>query len=338
MDNVVFSTYKVDDRSYISFIKREIHNLVTQAGFSSQRAGEVDIIVSELTSNLDKYAGSGELLYRLCEEGVNTAFEIFCIDGGPGIGDIAKMMQDGASSSNTLGHGLGAMNRLSDVFQVYSMEGWGTIAYSKTYKESVRPYQKVDLDVMGLQVCFPGEKVCGDGYKVKKNGNLTQLFLGDGLGHGPNAHEAVQQAIEAFETCPESDNPCEILRFIHLKVRKTRGLVGTVAILDKAKKQWNICGVGNISTKLCHGMSSKNYMSNNGILGMNIPHTMHNYTVDADANQFIIMYSDGIKTRWEISRYQSIFKYDPAVISAAIFKDNTRRNDDTTVLVGKLNL
>ena len=44
------------------------------------------------------------------------------------------MMKDGSSSTNTLGHGLGAINRLSDFFQIYSMRDWGTVSYSGSNK------------------------------------------------------------------------------------------------------------------------------------------------------------------------------------------------------------
>ena len=92
MDNGFFFTYKIEDRSYISFIKREIHNTLTQGGFGSLRTGEIDIIVSELTSNLIKHANGGELLYRLTAGERSKAMEIYCIDRGPGTNDIARMM------------------------------------------------------------------------------------------------------------------------------------------------------------------------------------------------------------------------------------------------------
>ena len=49
-----------------------------------------------------------------------------------------------------------------------------------------------------------------------------------------------------------------------------------------------------------------------------------------------ILCSDGIKTRWELSKYPMIQKYDPAVLAAAIYKDHARRNDDMSVIVVKI--
>jgi hypothetical protein len=250
------------------------------------------------------------------------------------------MMKDGASSSNTLGHGLGALDRLSDVFQIYSKKDWGTIAYTKKYMNAISEKYvpvKSPVQIKTLQSCIPGEVVCGDGYFVKETGAETQIFVGDGLGHGKHAHEAVQTAIRAFIECQE-DSPIAILRYIHQRVKKTRGLVATIAIFNHTSKQWRIGGIGNIATRLYLGLISKNYMSYNGIIGLNIPTTMNDTFITDDKNQNIIMCSDGIKTRWDLSQYPSLLRHDPSIIAAALYKDYARRTDDMTVLVGKVNM
>ncbi|HEY9488685.1 MAG TPA: anti-sigma regulatory factor, partial [Chryseosolibacter sp.] len=64
MDNT-FTSYKIEERSYASYIKREIHNHVVRAHFPETLIAEIDIIVSELSTNIIKHAGSGELLFRV---------------------------------------------------------------------------------------------------------------------------------------------------------------------------------------------------------------------------------------------------------------------------------
>lgn len=339
MDNTGFATYQIEDKSYVSFIKREIHHLVHKAGFSSKQTGEIDIIISELTSNIVKHASEGELLYRIIQENNTTAFEVYCLDNGPGTNTIDRFMQDGLSTTNTLGQGLGSIKRLSDFFQIYSRKDWGTVAYAKVLMK--QPLQTTtslkNIEVKCLQVNIPGETVCGDGYYVKKTAFETQIFLGDGLGHGPHAHEAVATAIDAFRACTES-SPTEILKHIDFHTKKTRGLVGAVAVLDHKKRQWKFAGVGNIMTRLQDGISAKNCMSYNGIIGLNIPRSLQDHVTEAQKYQYIIMCSDGIKTKWNLTDYPSIFKYDPSLIAAAIYKDQARRTDDMSVLIGKINL
>jgi anti-sigma regulatory factor (Ser/Thr protein kinase) len=333
-----FSSYKIDDRSLIAFIKREIHNLSLQLGFTPHRAGETDIIVAELTSNLIKYANGGELLYRATIEEEQNTIEIYCLDKGIGFDNLAKIMNDGYSSSNTLGQGLGAIKRLSNDFQIYSVKNWGCVQYVRicAKTDSLLPALQQGLNYNAIAVNYPGEKVCGDGYYVKFSKKGFQIFVGDGLGHGENANEAVQLALKTFKQSLESD-PAEILRDIHSSVKKSRGLVATIAAVDYKSEVWTICGIGNINTRIFDGLENKTYAPYNGIIGHNIPRTLNNTIVPYKRHQIIVMHSDGLRTRWNLNDMASILKQSPGLIASSLYKDNLRGTDDATILVGKIN-
>lgn len=333
-----FITYRIEDRSFVSYIKREIHLEVTRAHFAEKQVAAIDIIVSELTSNLIKHAGSGELLYRITGSEKGAAFEVLCIDKGPGMSDPEKMMVDGVSTSGTLGQGLGAITRLSTHSQVYSTRGVGTIVYSTVAatKTEKRPTSKTNnVEVKALCVNKPRETVCGDGYNVINTIDSTKIFFGDGLGHGENAKAAVDSASEFFSECNEND-PVEIIRGMHEKVRRTRGLVAAIAVCDRTTSQWRICGVGNIAVRLFSGLQLKNYISYNGTVGLNIPSSLKESNFAAEKNQHMIMCSDGIRSRWSLTSYPSIFKYDNIILAAALYRDYTRGNDDASVLIAKV--
>lgn len=333
MDNTTFASYEVQERSFVAFIKRELHHGAVQAGFPETKVGAIDIIVSELTSNLVKHAGSGELLYRFTKENNMPVLELLALDNGPGIRDITHSMKDGVSTTKTLGQGLGAMERLSDVFQLYSLPSWGTVTYCRMAARQETPASVGNgLLFKVLNVSKPGETVSGDGCNIIQNRREARILLGDGLGHGPEAHAAANSAIEVFKQNRDTD-PVEVLRSIHHHVKKTRGLVGTVVIADFGEKKWKICGIGNISTRLYDGLIPKNYISYNGIIGLNIPTTLKSHEADMGKHQCIVMTSDGLRTRWELSQFPSILRYDPLVLAAAIYKDNARKNDDMSILI-----
>lgn len=333
MDNGIFISYPIEERSYISFIKREIHNLVKQ-GFSETKTAEIDIIVSELTSNIIKHASKGELLYKFQKTETDATFEVICIDHGPGIKDVPYSMQDGVSTTHTLGQGLGATNRLSSLFQLYSQPGWGTIAYSKV---TTKPDTTEDprLITRALLVCKPGEMVCGDSYGIRKDATTSYFFLGDGLGHGEHAHDASMKGVLYFLNTKDKD-PVDILRGMHIELKKTRGLVGTVAVLNHTTKRWKIFGIGNIATRINQGMIVKNYTPYNGIVGLNMPNTVAASDIEQEKYQYLIMCSDGIKTKWDMSKYPYILKHDPIILAAAIYKDHARHTDDMSILVSKV--
>jgi anti-sigma regulatory factor (Ser/Thr protein kinase) len=332
-----FTSYRIEERSYVSYVKRDIHQQVARARFSEGQAGEIDIIVSEMASNIVKHAGSGELLFRLQDEDdKSSTLEIVSIDNGPGIADTVRMLRDGVSTTQTLGHGLGSINRLSDTAQLYSLPGWGTILYAmiKTKKKTAQGRRNLNPDVRALCVAKPRETMCGDGYQVKRTGSKTMILFGDGLGHGAKAKEAMERAAGLFFESDETD-PVAIIRQMHEDVRRTRGLVGTIAVCDSRTKEWHICGVGNILTRMYSGIEVTNYMPYNGTIGLNLPSSMNPSVLPLESNQYLIMCTDGIQSRWDPNRYPSILRYDNTLLAAAIYKDYNRGNDDASVLIAK---
>lgn len=333
-----FTSYQIAERSYVAYLKREIHSEVSKLNFSEVRVGEIDIIVSEICSNLIKHSSGGEVLYRSMQDEAEATFEIIAVDNGPGIHDVAGMMKDGVSTANTLGHGLGAIERLSSLFQLYSLPGWGTVLYSKVSTQEPRFIRKMpmELDVKALCVPKPREQFCGDGCIVKREGGKVKILFGDGLGHGEFAHEAMKVAEEIFMDSQE-EGPVDLLRLLHEKMRRTRGMVATIAVADAGNGEWTICGVGNILTRVYTGVAYKNYMSYNGAVGLNIPKSMNQTTYTMEKNQHLVMVSDGIRSRWDLLRYGSILKHDSMVFASALYKDFSRGTDDASVLIAKVN-
>ncbi len=196
-------SFIASDRSYFSLIKKEIHHAATEAGFTSARVNELDLVVAEMTSNLFKYSDDGELLMGVFSNNGSPYIELISIDNGPGMMNPAKMMQDGMSTTNTLGHGLGSMKRLSDTFDLYSQIGWGKIVLSRVYSDPEKIKNKNELIIAPIVVSKPGEKTSGDGFVIKKTEKYIKLMLDDGLGHGPEANKAINEASVAFKVFPE---------------------------------------------------------------------------------------------------------------------------------------
>jgi len=328
-------SFTADDRSYFSLIKKEIHRIATDTGMNPARISELDLIVAEMTSNLFKYSDDGELLMGVFPNGGSPYIELISIDNGPGMINPVRMMQDGVSTTNTLGHGLGSMKRLSDTFELYSQIGWGTIALSRVYSVPEKAKVKNDLVMRPIIIQKPGEKVSGDGFTYKKTDRYLKMMLADGLGHGPEANKAVNEAAAAFKIFPDY-SPTETIRFLHNAMKKTRGAVINILGYDFTTKTWTSAGVGNIALRMLGPVNFKNHMSYNGIVGHNIPGTMNDQEYSAEEFNQAMLCSDGIKTRIDMARYPLMYKYDLTVLAAAIYKDHARRNDDMSVVIAKV--
>lgn len=324
------------DRSYRAVVKREIRLVGRQLAFTAKKLGELDIIVDELSSNLVKYASNGELLVRPIPDAVNAGIELISVDSGPGMADPDRMLVDGVSTGNSLGQGLGAIQRLASEFQLYSIVGKGTVVLARLYQKARSlPTKPPAAIVRWVILPKPGEVFCGDGYYVKLTISSLTLFLGDGLGHGMAAQAAVEQAIQTLKQT-RSTSPAQLLTAVHQAVVGTRGLVGTAAIFDFTSRKWTICGVGNIMTQWSGLLGTKHYSSHNGILGYNIPGKLVEQEMPFEREQWLIMTSDGLRLRWSPGRYPGINKYDPSVLAAVIYKAYARHTDDMAVLVCKV--
>ena len=113
-------------------------------------------------------------------------------------------------------------------------------------------------------------------------------------------------------------------------------MVANVVVYDLKSLTWSSAGIGNIAARWMSPTALKHHMSYNGIVGHNIPGSMSDqHYSSSDYNQLILC-SDGYKTRWDLVKYPMIQKCDPAVLCAALYKDQARRTDDMSIIIIKL--
>ncbi|MCU1338093.1 MAG: putative anti-sigma regulatory factor, serine/threonine protein kinase [Bryobacterales bacterium] len=95
-------------------------------GFSGAHLVMIATAVSEVARNIIEYAKPGEVVLSVVQNSLRRGLEVVARDQGPGIADISQAMQDGFSTSRSLGLGLPGSRRLMDEFEVESKVGLGT--------------------------------------------------------------------------------------------------------------------------------------------------------------------------------------------------------------------
>jgi anti-sigma regulatory factor (Ser/Thr protein kinase) len=328
--------FLLPDRTYQAVVRAELRRLAESAGFQGHRLGEIDIIIAEITSNLIKHAAKGGMILGKKISGSNPGIEFIAIDEGPGMRHSAKMMEDGKSTTKTLGQGLGAIRRLSDEFDLFSMHGWGTIVFSRIHLKKNTAAGTGSFDFNVIRVPKKDHTLCGDSWSLRLHGNKIKIALIDGLGHGMPAHTASTLAVQSMRHYVKLQ-PNEELRSLHEDIKKTRGAVITIAHLDKQNNQLVYSGVGNISMKIVTPIVTKGWFSYNGIVGHIMPTSLNNHNfIWNEKTDMLIMHSDGIATRWDIQNYPGILQHHPMILAAALYRDFDRGNDDSTILIGKM--
>jgi serine/threonine-protein kinase RsbT len=101
-------------------------NLATQVGFPANDQVVIIIAISEVTRNILKYAGHGQVCLRLIRQVGRSGLTVVARDEGPGIADVEQALQDGYSTGQGLGLGLPGAKRLMDEFEIVSIPGRGT--------------------------------------------------------------------------------------------------------------------------------------------------------------------------------------------------------------------
>lgn len=103
-----------------------VRELAKQIGMAGGATSALATAVSELATNVIKYAHSGRVTLRAVRRRHQPGLEVVVSDRGPGIDDLELAMQDHASSSGTLGLGLPGTKRLVDEFEIDTEVGRGT--------------------------------------------------------------------------------------------------------------------------------------------------------------------------------------------------------------------
>jgi serine/threonine-protein kinase RsbT len=102
-------------------------DLGVELGFPKTELALIATAISELARNILTYAGEGEIEVSVEDSEGRRGLLVVARDNGPGIPDIGLALQDGYSTSRSLGIGLPGVRRLMDEFDITSELGSGTI-------------------------------------------------------------------------------------------------------------------------------------------------------------------------------------------------------------------
>jgi anti-sigma regulatory factor (Ser/Thr protein kinase) len=324
--------FAVNDSSHIGDIRRTLADRVRSMGFDDEAVGRVSIIVTEAATNLVKHATGGSIIFRPLEFNGQKGAEILAIDKGPGRSNIEHCLQDGYSTAGTPGNGLGAIRRLSNVFDIYSQFGKGTIVLSHVWPKSYEVKVPEVVVVGAISEPYPGEQVCGDQWSIHANQDRAVVTLADGLGHGAVAYLAASEAIRVTSGVHNKTGE-QIVEAIHAGLRHTRGSAVSVAELEWSNNKCDFTGVGNVSGMIiCHNHPKKNLVTMNGTAG-HVARKIKAFSYPLPDGSTVLMHSDGIDTRWDIAASPGLERQHPSVIAAAIFRDHRRDKDDATIVV-----
>ena len=289
-------------------------------GASAVDKSLIATIVSELASNIIKYATTGYLELRSYEWPGNVEIKILATDNGPGIVNLKLAMQEHFSSGGTLGLGLSGVKRIADEFEILSNVGEGTQVFARKNikicarqpvipSETVFDYSTTDklaslrnktlfepapnknFDIGKHARAYQGQIVCGDQVLAVPLQGGCLLAIIDATGHGPEAHKMAVKLMKSIETIA-SRNLSAMMSELYELAKGQIGAALGLAFFDTHKQTVNYAGIGNTSIvvfndKKWHGISR------DGVLGQRLPSFIEQSTTFKPGDM-AIMFSDGL--------------------------------------------
>ena len=323
--------FAISDSSGVAEARRYAASLATALEFDEASAGPLKIAVTEAATNILKHAGRGEIVMRIDQRESASGVEVVALDKGPGIANLAESMRDGHSTAGSPGTGLGALQRMTSGFEVWSHGGNGTLArFTAWYRAPAAPDR---LPLGAINTPKQGEEVSGDGWVVVQGRGSVIVFVVDGLGHGPEAATAARTAVDTVKRSAHLD-AVNLMDAVHSALRPTRGAAAAVLLLQAQNELCTFCGVGNISASIRGNGSTRSMVSHNGILGHQV-RKMQEFSYPFPQGSLAIAHSDGVATSWDLAKYPGLASRHPSLVAAALYRDFSRGRDDLTVVALK---
>ncbi|HET8569715.1 MAG TPA: ATP-binding SpoIIE family protein phosphatase [Candidatus Limnocylindria bacterium] len=319
------------DASQAGEARRTAVDVARQLGLDEVTTGRIALVATELATNLARHARGGEMLLRsLTAADGRSGVELVAVDRAPGIADVGRALEDGRSTMNSAGTGLGAVRRLSTMFEIHSQQPLGTVVWCEVWPDGT-PRAGSRFEVGAVCVPYPGELDAGDVWALRPTPRGARLLVCDGLGHGPDAHHVATEAYRLFDAT-EGSSPEETLWRIHEGLAPTRGGAVAVAEIDLATRALAWASVGNISGRVITADGERNLVAHNGTVGHSVRKVQEfRYPWPVDA--LLVVHTDGLASHWRLERYAGLALRHPGVIAATLYRDARRPRDDAAVVV-----
>lgn len=322
----------VRDPADVVVARRAATELALDLGFPEDAAHEIALVVSELGSNLVKYARAGTIVVAREQDGQRVGIRVESHDHGPGIASIDQAVRDGFSTGGSLGTGLGAVNRLMDSLDICTSMSLGTdIVAIRWIRAHNPPTVRCPLEVGVASIPKQGESANGDTFVVK--GWSEQLLVGviDGLGHGEPASRAARAARAYVQAHYDQPLPA-IFRGAGIACRNTRGVVMALARIDWGSARISYASIGNIEARAVDYPGRFNVMVRRGIVGLNAPDPKVT-NLPWPAQAVLILHSDGISMHWRWEQVRHLRELPAAQMAREMLGILARPQDDSTILV-----
>lgn len=117
-------TLPIREADDLLWVRQEARRFAQGLDWRPENLMRVDLIVTELATNMCRHAGGGEL--QLSRLTTRAGLRIVASDQGPGIRNLTEALQQGYSTAGSFGDGLATVQELADRCAIETGKGTGT--------------------------------------------------------------------------------------------------------------------------------------------------------------------------------------------------------------------
>lgn len=187
----------------------------------------------------------------------------------------------------------------------------------------------------------PGEARMGDRHVARLFPHGALMAVIDGLGHGQGAADAADIAAATLEEHP-SDAVDVLFKRCHERLKRSRGVVMSLASFDLAHNTMTWLGVGNVrgifTCTTLNAPTREWLFLRGGIIGYNMP-SLRPIVMPIGPGDMLIFATDGIRSTFAEPSSQANppkMQGGPQFIADTILAQHGRKTDDALVLVVQL--
>jgi negative regulator of sigma-B (phosphoserine phosphatase) len=180
-----------------------------------------------------------------------------------------------------------------------------------------------------------GEERSGDlaVYAPYPDGALVAVI--DGLGHGAEAADAAETAAATLRAHP-AEAPQQLFELCHRALRRSRGVVMTLAWFDLAQRRLRWVGVGNVEARLLRAARDASSPSPpsplvlGGVVGYQLPSAIRAGAVELAPGDAVAFATDGVAADYSAVLDPAL---DPQVQAERVLSTHGKGSDDALAVV-----
>jgi anti-sigma regulatory factor (Ser/Thr protein kinase) len=326
-------TVDVTETAEFTTARQSVERVAAELGFKTGDRTNLGDVAVELAANLHKHAGGGTLNIKRLSTGSRTGIRLEAHTPAPEIQNLEATFTTESATVESLGLGLSTVNQTMDELTVTTPKGTdsGTrLVADRWLLPKHRTSKPIPASIGAASRGISSDLPNGDAFIFKAWNDTALVGVIDGLGHGPQAHQASTTARDYIES--HAEQPFKsIFRGTDHACNGTRSVVMALAKFDWTEETLTFANVGNIKVTVT-GPEWTGFILRRGVIGGNSPEPAV-VTREWRPSYTMILYSDGISTRREWDDVRENADASAGLIANRILKQYGESDDDATVLV-----